>query len=89
MPQTPSRRSRIKEYPAPPEVVDQWKNRRVYSKSGKVFGWVRSLFDRVGFNHRRERVTWLVIRWQDRKVTTVSLREGNLKLRDDGHHQIA
>lgn len=89
MPQTPSRRSVIREYPTSPEVVDAWKNKRVYSRSGRVFGWVRSVFDRVGFNHRTERVTWLVVRWRDNKVSTVSLREGNLFARPDGHYQLA
>lgn len=90
MPQRPADRPTIKEWPATQEEIETWKNRRIYSKSGKAFAFVRSAFYRQGITNKDEKVFWLVIKWTDKNfTTTVSTREGNLKLRDDGHYQIA
>jgi hypothetical protein len=78
----------MKEYPAPPEVVNAWKNRRVYNRKGDMPGFVRGLFLRKAV-FSEEIITWLVVRWPDGKVSAVSLREGNLFRRQDGHWQLA
>lgn len=99
MPQLPKNRPFVIKHRITDATVIQFKNKRVYSPSGKKFGFVRDVVVYRARNERAERtcrdnkrtlnVPKLVIRWTDKAITTEAYATGiNLHQRKDGHYQL-
>ncbi len=99
MPQLPKNRPFVIKHRITDSTVIRFKNKRVYSKSGTKFGFVRDVVVYRARNVQAERtckeakrtlgVPKLVVRWTDKPITTEAYATGiNLTLRKDGHYQL-